>query len=373
MEFLVLVWFVLEETESPFMVGLFGSLRFFGVLLAPLWGSLVDRTDRRRLLIGTRFTFFVVAAAILFLSLADYLLVWLVFLLVGFGGVNRAADQVTRQALLADLISGSRLLNGVAMVRLARDVGEMIGPLMGGVLLSSLGMSPAYVPIVVLMLVAASVIHWVRPPETRAPPVATSIFRNLALVGGYLRRQQVVMSLLFMAFLVNFTAFPINFGLLPVFARNELGTDALGLSALIWALATGGFIGTIILGSVNTIGRPGRFLILATLSWFGLLLIFSRSQSLGVSIALLLLIGAASSLVMVAMDMMLLRIISPEYRGRVMGLRSLVVTGLPVGLLVSGVLAGVLGPATAIVINALIGVALTLPLLLWARSLWRLE
>ena len=372
MEFVVLVWFVLEETDSALMVGLFGALRFFGNLFAPLWGSIADKSDRRKLLIVTRLSFFIMAGVILFLILSDSLLVWSVFVLVGASGASRAADQVMRQSLLADLMSGGRLMNAIALLRLAQDAAGMIGPVLGGVILSTLGMGPAYVPILVLLLVAVSAIRWISALETRAAPATTSVFRDLALVGGYLRGQPVVLTLLFWAFLVNFAAFPVTLGLLPVFARNELGTGPLGLSALIWALATGAFIGTIILGSAGAINRPGRFVILATLILFGLLLVFSRSQSLGVSLALLVLVGVATSFTMVVMDMMLLRLTSPEFRGRVVGVRATAVYGLPISLLASGALADVLGPSTVIVIIALIGVVSTLPLVFRVRGLWKL-
>ena len=43
MEFLVLVWLVVENTESAFLVGLFSGLRFIGMVLAPVSGTIIDR------------------------------------------------------------------------------------------------------------------------------------------------------------------------------------------------------------------------------------------------------------------------------------------------------------------------------------------
>ena len=57
MEFLVLAWYVLTETNSPFLVGLFAALRFTGTLFSPYYGILVDRYDRKRLLAGARMVF----------------------------------------------------------------------------------------------------------------------------------------------------------------------------------------------------------------------------------------------------------------------------------------------------------------------------
>ena len=54
METLLLAWYVLVDTGSPFLVGLVGALRFGGLLLAPLYGVLADQVDRRRLLVALR-------------------------------------------------------------------------------------------------------------------------------------------------------------------------------------------------------------------------------------------------------------------------------------------------------------------------------
>ena len=57
-EFVVLAWYVLQETDSPLMLGIYGALRFTGTLFSPLFGVLVDRYDRRKLLVLTRSVFF---------------------------------------------------------------------------------------------------------------------------------------------------------------------------------------------------------------------------------------------------------------------------------------------------------------------------
>ena len=70
----------------------------------------------------------------------------------------------------------------------------------------------------------------------------------------------------------------------------------------------------------------------------------------------LALAGLAQSFTMVTMSMLLLSVTSPEIRGRVMGLRSLAVYGLPLGLLASGFLAEILGASLALVVNGAVGI-----------------
>ena len=73
MEVVVLAWFVLIETNSAFLLGIFASLRFTGTLFAPLYGIAVDRYDRRTILIFSRAGFGIVALLTLLLTLTDSL------------------------------------------------------------------------------------------------------------------------------------------------------------------------------------------------------------------------------------------------------------------------------------------------------------
>ena len=73
MEFVVLAWFVLTETDSPFLVGIYGSLRFGGTLFSPFYGIIADRYDRKKIFIIVRSTFPIFAAIVLYLSLTERL------------------------------------------------------------------------------------------------------------------------------------------------------------------------------------------------------------------------------------------------------------------------------------------------------------
>src|SRR3990172_6227604 len=64
-DLLVLSWFVLVDTDSPFLVGLLGALRFTGTLLGPAYGIVVDRVDRTKLFVGIRVFMAVLAASMM--------------------------------------------------------------------------------------------------------------------------------------------------------------------------------------------------------------------------------------------------------------------------------------------------------------------
>ena len=98
MEALVLAWFVLADTGSPLQVGMIGAARFGGLFLSPVYGAIVDRFDRRSILIIVRG--YNLALAIIFTSLvlSESLVVWHAYILVSVGSVGRPPARPGRGA-----------------------------------------------------------------------------------------------------------------------------------------------------------------------------------------------------------------------------------------------------------------------------------
>ena len=370
-EFVVLAWYVLTVTDSPFMVGVFGALRFVGSLFAPFYGVLADRYDRARLFALVRTSALAIAGVVLALAAAGQLNVWYVFVLMTMAGIVRAAYIVTRQALIADQLQGERLMNGVALNRIAFNVAQLGGPAIGGVLLSRVGTIWAYVPVVVFNLLASLLAYAMRPTVNVTSGSPQSMWSNLVDAFSYIARHRVVLALLLMAFLVNLTAFPLNHGLMPVFARDVLGRGPTGLAALLAVYAAGALIGSTAIAVLRGLKRPGRVIVVATLAWHLGLILFAGSRWFSGSMVILLATGVTQSLTMVVMAMMLLGVTAPEVRGRVMGARSLAVYSLPLGLLVSGALADIFGAPAALAIVSVFGVVATLLITVGVRDLWR--
>ena len=373
MQLLVLSWFVVTETGSPLLLGLFGALRFSGTLFGAAYGVVADRSNRRRLLVGGRLAICTLSTAILLLVLADRLEPWHVFVLVGFGGLARAFDNVVRQTVVADVVRREELINAMALDRTGSDASQMIGPIVGGVLLSRFDMGPAFAVIVAVYLVAALSAFMLRSTDPAPTPVTASMWRDLVEGGGYIRKNDAILALLLFAFLVNLVAFPLTHGFMPIFARNVLNTGPLGLAALTSSVATGAFIGSFTLAARGRVARPGIFVVLAVLLWISSLLFFSQSSWLFASMAILLTAGVAQSFSLVTVDTQLLRLPPAELRGRIMGVRSMAVYGLPMGLLMAGALADVLGAPLALGATAIGGAVMTALIAALLRGLWALH
>ena len=175
------------------------------------------------------------------------------------------------------------------------------------------------------------------------------------------------------AFLANLTAFPLTNGLLPYVARDIFHTDQTGLGYLSASFATGSLIGSITLSLVGGL-RIARLLIGATLAWYVMLLVFVELRTMPVAMACLVLAGVAQSMSMIAAAVILMKTASAHLRGRVMGVRMMVIYGLPIGLLAAGSLIDEIGFAATGTLYATAGLALMLAVILhWRADLWHVH
>lgn len=371
MEFLVLIWFVATHTESAFLVTLYGALRFTGTLFAPFYGIVVDRYDRLMLLRISRIIFTVIAVIIAALSFLDLIQIWHIFVLTGVAGMVRAFDNVTRQTLMADMVPRQNLGNAIALTRTGRDTTQIVSPVIGGFLLDSFGLGWAYVVIIVLLIGGTALTIPVKPPPRFPATRGEPIFKTLVESFRYARSHQVILALLLLAFLVNLTGFPLNQGLVPVFARDVLLTDSTGLGWLLGAYSAGAFVGSIVIAGIGNMDRAGRLMSLGSVAWHAAVAALAASTLFNVSLGLLAFAGLVQSFTMVTMSILLLGSTPTEIRGRMMGLRSLAVYGLPLGLLVSGAIADTLGITFALVGNGVIGIVVTAAVVLALRQIWR--
>ncbi len=372
MEFLVLAWFILQETDSPFLLGLYAALRFTGTLFSPLYGIVVDRYRRERLLRVVRFGFAASAIVILSLVLWGILGVWHVFVLVGIVGMARAFDTVTRQTVIPDIVPREGIMNAVALTRSGRDIMQIVGPMIGGVLLNSYGMAWSYVAIVGMYMAGAVLALRLQVPnQPISARSSESVLSNLGQALSYVRTREVVLGLLLLAFLVNLSGFPLNNGLLPVYAKDVLGVGAVGLGQLLGAYSVGSMLGSVTIAALPRLRRPGVVMTLTGIGWHGSILALALIAWFGPAMGVLALAGLTQSFTMVTMSMLLLRVTSPEIRGRVMGLRSLAVYGLPLGLLASGFLAEIRGASFALVANGLVGIIFGVAVAVATRGVWR--
>jgi predicted MFS family arabinose efflux permease len=358
METVVLAWFVLNLTDSPFMVGLAGSARMAANILALFAGAIADRVPRHWLLAAVEFTMSALGLLMLALLLTDTLEVWHIFAITFAGGLARIFQMPAGQSLAADSVAEERISNGVALINTGMNLNLIIGPLLGGFLFEAFGAEGAYAAVATLYLAGGFSALSVRVRQLVGQRQRESVWSTVVEGLKYVRGQQVIWAGLVVAVIINLTGFPLHTTLMPIFARDVLATDARGLGLLMSAFGIGALLGSFTLASVQNLRHAGKLLVAAVVAWHVSMTVLSFSTSFPLSLAILVFTGMAFSGSLVLIMTVLLRTALPEFRGRIMGLRVLAIYAHTFGTLSSGAMAGAWSVATAANVNAVAGIAM---------------
>jgi len=374
METLILGWYVLVETGSVLWLTLFGSLQYVGTLIAPLIGVIADRIGRRALLAYTRSAYVVLAATLMILAFAGVLNAWWVLVIAFFAGLFRPSDWSMRNALIGDTMPPGALAAAMGLNRMTWDTARIAGALAGAGLFAALGIGPAYIFVTVFYIVGLMLTLQVSAPvrrDTEQISAPSGAWHELKEGIVFVWQSPTVFALMILAFLVNLLAFPVTMGLLPHVAKEVYVIDEIGLGHLVAAFAAGSLVGSIVMTITGGPVRVGKFMVLSIIAWYLGILVFGVQDAKLPGIILLMIIGAAQNIGMIALAVILLRVTPEAFRGRVMGVRILAVYGLPTGLLGYGFIIEFFGFVPAMTIGSIVGLALTgLIVARWRRELW---
>ncbi|HZK90252.1 MAG TPA: MFS transporter [Stellaceae bacterium] len=375
MENLVLGWYILAETGSVLLLSLFWALQYLGTLLAPLFGMAGDRVGHRAILCAMRIVYAVLALTMMTFALTGVLRPIHVFLIATASGLLRPSDQTMRNALIAETIPANRLMPAMGMSRTTQDSARIAGSLAGAGIFAVFGMGAVY--LVISVFYAGGFLTTLGVGGRRYARVATGaaggvpLWRDLVDGLSYVWDTPASLASIWLALLVNLTAFPFTSGLLPYVARNVYHIGQTGLGTLVASFAIGSLTGSIAVSLAGRILRPARMMIVFALVWYAFLLVFAHMPEPATGRLALVLAGFAQALSLVPMSVLLLHSAGERYRGRVMGVRTLAIYGVPPGLLTAGLLIDRIGFPATVSLFCLVGIGLTaLIALRWRDALW---
>jgi MFS family permease len=333
-----------------------------------------DRIGHRTVLCSMRAIYTVLSLLLMVLAFTGVLRPVHVFVIAVTAGLIRPADLAMRSALVADTMPTDRFVSAMGASRTTADSARTIGSLAGASLFAVLGLGRAYIAITVFYFVGFLLTLGVAAsPNVVHLAQRKSLWRDLREGLAYLWDTPSSQAALWLAFLVNLTAFPMTSGLLPYVARDIYHVDQTGLGYLISSFAFGALMGSILISIAGRAIRPARMMIVFAIAWYLMLLVFVRMRDPMSGSLALVCAGLAQSLSLVPMSALLLHG-AGAYRGRVMGMRMLAIYGLPIGLLGAGALIDRIGFAPTATLYCLLGIALTLLIAIrWRGALWPLH
>jgi MFS family permease len=353
-------WLILDLTNSPFYVGLTSALSSLGVLLFSLYaGVIADRTDKRRFIIFMQVAFMLEAFAVSILVWTGVVQVWQVLLLATLLGLASAFDIPMRQSFVIEMVGKDDLMNAIALNSSLFNGARVIGPAIAGLLIGAVGIAWCYFLNGLSYIAVIAGLLMMKLPPAERPVKTTSAWAGFREVLTYLRNDQRLRVLMVLTAILSIFGFP-YLTMMPVFARDVLHRGAEGYGILTSSVGIGAVIGALGVALYSARIRARGRLMLAGGTAFGtLLILFSASRSLGLSVALLALAGCAM-IVNNSLTNTLLQMAAPDHlRGRIMGFYSFVFVGMaPFGAFLFGVVAEHVGVPLTIAAGGVI-VALT--------------
>ena len=376
METLILGWYVLVESGSVVWLTAFGALMFHGTLFSPMLGVIGDRIGHRNLLCLMRAFYLVMALALMVSAFSGNLGPVLVLCLAALAGLVRPSDLAVRGATVAATMPAAMLVGAMGISRSTSDMARIAGALLGAGLLAQLGMGPAYA--VISACYATGLLFTMLIART---PAAKSVvegvvagftpWRDLVEGLGYVWSTPRLLAAMWLAFLMNMTTLPLSGGLLPFVARGVYHVDQTGLGYLSASFAFGSLIGSVWLSFAGGRLRLARSMMVSSVIWCLILMVYARNETFGTGLLLLGLAGVTQSLCMVTLAVMLLRTSEERLRGRVMGVRMLAIFSQTFGLMFAGWLIAQFGFGwTAMLLSASALVCTLAIMVWWQPDLW---
>lgn len=355
-------WLVLQLTNSPLALGTITMLQFLPITLLTLFGGVfADRVRRRPAIFVLQSVAALQALVLAVLVLTGRIKLWELYALAPVLGVVNAFENPTRQAFVVELVGRERLQNAIALNSSLFNSARIIGPAVGGVVISTLGIGGGYLFNGISFFALLFALLIMRPGEfqqARVRKVRGNVFGELRDGLRYARRTPEILLLLILVATIG--TFGYNFGtILPLIAKYTLQTGALGYGLLLSVMGVGSLIGALVVASGRRASLP---VVLAAGAVFSvLLLLVGLSPWAALTLGLLVLLGLASITFSSNANTRLQLAAADEFRGRVLSMYFLLFAGTtPIGGFLVGLLAEHFGvrPMIALMAGAcLLGVA----------------
>jgi len=346
-------WLIYRLTGSALLLGLVsfaGQIPTF--LLAPFAGVLVDRMDRRKMLVWTQALAGLQSLALAVLTLAKVINIHEVLWLSVLQGMINAFDMPGRQAFLVQMVEDKQDLgNAIALNSSMVNMARLIGPALAGIVIGSVGEGYCFLidAISYLAVIASLVMMQVNiaPAKLSRSPMLQQLKDGWTYVIAF----PPIRTILSLFALISLMGMPFMV-LMPIFAGQVLQGGPHTLGFLLGASGVGALISAVSLALRKTV-RGLTTMIQISAGLFGLgLICFGFSRYLPLSLVLMLIVGFGMMQGMAASNTVIQTLVPEDMRGRVMSYYTMAFVGMaPFGSLLAGWLAHHFGAPHAVMIT----------------------
>ena len=364
-----LYWIAYEITGSAMALGILGLCGAAPrLILGALGGVLVDRYDRKFLLLLIQF--FSAVPAFLFLALyfLGALELWHLLGLEILNGSIRSLNPSASQSILRELVPRDHLMNAVSLYTIGFNIARIMGPSLGGILVILIGIGGCYWVFAASQILAGVGMWFIRSNAQRSVNPAPDFVREFKEGFQYVWNSPVTLSSIVAAY--TFAVFVVTYqSFLPVFAKEVLAVGPDGLGLLMAAPGVGGIACLTFLAAAGERWDRAMLLWITTTVTPIFLIFFCLSPIFWLSVVLLAVVGAGQ-VSFRTISRVIIQIEAPrDLLGRVMSVFNLDQGMRSVGSVVVGASATIFGASLGLALTA--GISLLITTVLFYRLLGR--
>lgn len=317
------IW-IFSITDSGAAVGFLEFFFFGSYLLATLFaGILIDRSDRKTMMLMYDFLSLSGLAVLLVLQTAGQLEVWHLYVSAVFQGIGSAFQAPSYAAAITTMVSRKQYVRANGLISLLYDIPGIFGPLLAGMMYLAIGLSGILALNLITFVISIGFLLFVEvpaPPHTVEGELSHNQFLNEAIYGiKYIFQRPGLLGLQLLFFTGNlFSGIALSVAALypMILMRTANSTQTLGTVQSVGALAS--VVAGLILTTWGGIKRPARAIILGWIlsSLFGMTLL-GMGQVLWMWLIAVVIDALFEPVVNVSMDALLQAKVPPDLQGRV--------------------------------------------------------
>jgi len=348
-------YLIYELTKSPAYLGYVSFANGLPTWIFTLYaGAIADRVSRRTLMVITQSGMMVLAFILAFLTFTNVVQWWHILILAFLLGVCNAFDAPARQAFVVEIVDRKDLTNAIALNSTMFNLAMVLGPAFGGLIYAWVGPGWCFTinGISFIAVILALLLMRLKP----FTPVQTnnSAFRDVKEGLKYVFNHPSVKMLIFNLSIITLLGLGIA-ALIPAWSVEVLGGNATTNGFLMAARGIGSLIGALMIAALGRMRFHGKLWTINSILLPISMIIFAFMQWMIPSLLAMALMGFAFMMIVNLSNSMVQTRIADEMRGRVMGVYTLFFFGaMPLGSLISGWTADIIGEPLTVIISALI-------------------
>lgn len=346
-----------DETGSAAQLGILGAIQFIQMPVAIYGGLLADIINRKRLMVFTQAVSFISMLLLTIAAMNDMLSPWMIFTVTGVTGIVNMLGNSARPAMLPRVIPRSHTTNGVTFQTASFQIGQIVAPLLFGVLFTQFGVTTTFLVGTIfagISMIAPAMIRASGEPDPDT--VAQSKVAAIREGAVFVKKHPILPGLYLLD--VGVTVVSFYRMLFPLFASGLYGMGAEGTALLGSANALGGVGGSMLVFFTEKIRRKGLIVLGATMAYAIGLIAFGLNPIFWVGLLIVAFLGATDSVGM-TMRQAIVQLTTPDRLiGRASSAHSFAaMTANNIGQMEVAFVSAAIGAGATMVLGGFVGIA----------------